>query len=122
MGWGRIVYMNDIKIEVDPIFNDKYVCDITRDLDQMSNLNTSGDDLFHHYIQYDHIDLCNNMVAIRVPGGTLGYIKYDSDFIIIEISIDTNYVVKTYFRNVNKAINRKYVGSKLILWEMEKKE
>lgn len=105
----------DIKLAVDPIFTDKRVCDITRDLDDASKINVSGEELFHHYIQYDKIDLENHVVIIRVPGGTLGYVKFDDNLIITEINIDTDYVVKTYSGNVNKILNKKYKGSKLVL-------
>lgn len=107
--------MIEVKLEFDENINirNEYVCDITRDLDKMSNLDSEK--LFHHYIIYDKHDLENHLVCIRVPGGTVGYIKYDDNFIIIEIFIDTNYVVKTYSKDVNNEINKKYIGGKLIL-------
>ena len=105
----------DIELEVDPIFTAKRVCDITRDLDHASKINVSGDELFHHYMQYDKTDLENHVVIVRVPGGTLGYVKFDDDLVITEINIDTDYVVKTYSGNVNKILNKKYKGSRSVL-------
>lgn len=100
------------------ILDNHYTCDITRDLDKMSNINTKENPYFYHYICYDKIDLKNNIVCIRVPGGTVGCIKFDPDnHRIINIEIDTNYVVKSYFRNVVKNINNLYKGSILELYE-----
>lgn len=107
--------MIEVKLEIDEIFNDKFVSDITKDLDKISNINVSGEELFHHYMQYDKFDLEKHMVIIRVPGGSLGYVEYDDNFIITKILIDTDYVVKTYPKDVNDEINKKYIGGKLIL-------
>lgn len=105
----------EVKLEHDRMLDNKFVCSITQDLDTAANINNSGQDLFHHYIAYDDFDLSNSWVVIRVPGGSLGYVKFDNNFTITEIVIDTKYVVKTYPRSINEEINTKYVGHKLIL-------
>lgn len=90
---------------------------LTVDLDRMSDLH-NVDTLFRHYILNTELDQKENMICIRVPGGTVGYAKYDENNIITEIKIDTNYVVKSYWRNVNKHI-QKYVGQKIIFESKE---
>lgn len=50
-----------------------------------------------------------------MPGGTVGDIHFDDNYIITKIVIDTNYVIKTYPANVNKLI-QKFVGE-AIEWQ-----
>lgn len=109
--------MSEIILELDE-YNDfalEATCEITRDLDHMSNLDSSEYyDFFHHYIYFNAGDIKEHLLAIRVPGGTVGSIEFDDNYVIKSIGVDTNYVIQTYFRNVNKHIQRKYIGSKLI--------
>ena len=92
----------------------EYYCDITRELDELANLSSEW---FKHYIL-----VCKNSntntgfdFIIRVPGGTLGAILLDENMVITKIIIDTNYVVKSYPKDVGKIINDKYVGTKIEL-------
>lgn len=110
-------YMNEIILELDKYnaFASKATCEITKDLDYMSNLDSSQYyDFFHHYIYFSAGDISEHLLAIRVPGGTVGSIEFDDNYVIKSIGVDTNYVIQTYFRNVNKHIQRKYIGSKLV--------
>ena len=109
--------MSEVILELDKydISASEAVCEITKDLDYMSNLDSSQYyDFFHHYIYFSAGDISEHLLAIRVPGGTVGSIEFDDNYVIKSIGVDTNYVIRTYFRNVNKHIKRKYIGSKLI--------
>lgn len=113
--------MNEIKLElVDPGFSFvTIISDITKDLDQMCNQSDVKSYMerfygYYHYIFFDQEDLNQHLLSIRVPGGTVGLIEFDENLIITKIHIDTNYVIESYFRNVNKHIQRKYISSKLI--------
>ena len=109
--------MNEIVVELE---KDKYtiskaICDITKDLDCMSKLDAfEGYDLYHHYIYFSRGDIEEHLLAIRVPGGTVGSIEFDDNFIIKSIGVDTKYVIKSYPTDVNEEIKKKYIGSKLI--------
>ncbi len=92
--------------------NNKYECTITAELDKMAGL--TSEDLFHHYLLIDHIDLEEHTMCIRVPGGTVGVIEFDDDNTITNLHVDTDYVIKTYWRNVNKHL-KKYIGKKFKL-------
>ena len=89
---------------------------ITKELDRMSGMVVG--DVYHHYILNDSWSVKEKILSIRVPGGTIGDIKYDDNGTITSISIDTNYVVKTYWRHVKKHI-QKFVGMKLIFKDQE---
>lgn len=93
----------------------EYGCDLTRELDALSNIsNQHYYDVFYHYILAD--DWCKNKhcLAIRVHGGTVGGVYIDDNYIITKIVIDTKYIVKTYPANVNELI-QKFVGE-VIEW------
>ena len=104
-----------MKLERSKSVCEKYRCDLTKELDDMSGISKQHYyDMFHHYILAD--EWCRNQkcLAIRVPGGTVGGIHFDDNSIIIKIVVDTNYVVKTYLANVNELI-QKFVGE-IIEW------
>ena len=91
----------------------EYVCELTKELDMLSGLDKNEYYNYHyHYILrakwYDD----EKCLAIRVPGGTVGAIYYNDDFKITELNVDTDYVVKTYPKNVNEII-QKYIGKKI---------
>lgn len=92
----------------------EYVCDLTRELDRLSGIdkNEFYELYHHHYILRDKWYDKRKCLAIRIPGGTLGTIYYDDNFKITELKVDTDYVVKTYPRNVNEII-QKYIGVKI---------
>lgn len=88
----------------------EFRCDLTRRLDEISQLNQSPYyDLYHHYILIDKIALEEQILAIRVPGGTVGAIFIDEHNKITMVQIDRDYVVKTYSPNVNEIV-AKFIG------------
>lgn len=88
---------------------------ITKDLDKMAGITKDNYDCgYHHYCLNTSSDMKDKIVAIRIPGGTVGYVKYNDENIITEIHVDTDYVVSTYWRNVNKHLQRDYIGKKII--------
>ena len=92
---------------------------ITKDLDKMSGLPGIYDSMFHHYILCTSSDYDEHMAAIRVPGGTVGTITWDNDFIITNCVVDTDYVIRTYWRNVNKHL-KKYIGQTVVFEDSDK--
>ena len=53
------------------------------------------------------------MMAIRIPGGTVGGIKLDENNVIKEIKINTDYVVRTYPDDVEEIMNNEFIGAKM---------
>lgn len=87
---------------------EKYYCDLTSELDKMAKL-----DRYKHYILVDNYCKNNRFYAIRFPDGTtVGAIYFDENNLITKITIDTNYVVKTYPSDVLDQL-QKYVGQKI---------
>lgn len=85
-------------------------CDLTYLLDELSLLDQMPCyDLHHHYLLIDNIALEENILPIRVPGGTVGAVWINKDNEIIMIKVDKDYVVKTYPSNVDEVI-QKFVG------------
>ena len=92
-----------------------YVYDLTRRLDELAGLDKQKNcDLFYHYILYDDWDKRNCLIAIRVPGGTVGSIILDEDNDIYKINIDTDYVIDTYPEDVNERI-KEFIGVRIKL-------
>lgn len=93
---------------------DEYFCKITDRLDQLARLKINNDGYcWRHYILYDDYHKKNNIMAIRIPGGTVGGIELDDNNVIKEIKVNTNYVVDTYPDNVEEIINNEFVGFKV---------
>ena len=89
---------------------DAYVCDLTRKLDELAGLDKREEyKIFYHYILFDEWDKRNCLMAIRVPGGTVGSITLDENDNIYKIGVDTDYVVSTYPDNVNE-IMKEFIG------------
>lgn len=86
---------------------EKYYCDLTSELDKMAKL-----ERYKHYILVDNYCKNNGFYAIRVICGTVGAIYFDNNNLITKITIDTNYVVKTYPSDVLDQL-QKYVGQKI---------
>lgn len=87
---------------------DGYICEITEELDQLSGRDQM-DLCWRHYIY--EFTTNERILAIRVPGGTVGGISLDDKGHITKIAIDTNYVVKTYPDDVEARV-RKYIGER----------
>ena len=94
---------------------DEYTCGLTKELDQLSGLNTKEHySLFYHYILADKFCKEEKCLAIRVPGGTVGGVWIDDDNVITKIVVDTEYVIDTYPDDINDII-RKFVG-RMVEW------
>lgn len=94
-------------------FNE-YFCEITDELDRLAGIVKKDDEFYSwkHYILADDFCVKERCLAIRIPGGTVGGIWINEDNVITKIEVDTNYVVKTYPKDVNIQI-QKYVGCKI---------
>ena len=102
-----------LEIESDGINLKEYVCELTKELDKLSGIDKAEYyEWHHHYLLVAGWHTKENYMAIRVPGGTVGLIEYDDDFKITKLKVDTDYVVKTYPKNVNEII-QKYIGVKV---------
>lgn len=110
-------YYNDLEVPIsDSIYGVRCRNKITRALDEMcgiSKLVKEHKDSFHHYILNDNLDSDNNVLPIRVPGGTVGCVYYDENHIITGIEVDTDYVIRTYCKDVNEQI-KSFIGMKLV--------
>ena len=91
-------------------------CELTKELDALAGFHNSEENLFKHYILVDGLSKIDKQFAIRVPGGTVGYVKVNEENKIRMLYIDTDYVVKSYPSDVNTKI-QKYVGQLLKLPE-----
>lgn len=93
-------------------FNECF-CELTSELDALANLKTNDEFYsWRHYILADDFCIKERCLAIRIPGGTVGGIWFDDNYVITKIEVDTNYVVKTYPKDVNIQI-QKYVGCRI---------
>jgi len=91
----------------------EYLCEITDELDKQSGLGRKPDEFsLYHYIIIDEFGLKNRELPIRVHGGTVGCINIDENNTITSIVIDTNYVVKTYSKEVNDVMEG-FIGIQL---------
>ena len=57
-----------------------------------------------HYILIDGLSFIDHQFAIRVPGGTVGYVKLDDRNFIKAITLYPDSVVKTYPDNINELL------------------
>lgn len=93
---------------------------ITKALDKMAGIAENDYEYgYHHYILNDTDE---NHFVIRIPGGTVGFVEYDNNNIITKIHVDTDYVVKSYWRNVNKYLENDYNGKQIIFEDRCDKE
>lgn len=74
-----------------------------------------------HYILATNSYKKDHLYAIRIPGGTVGDIETDNNDIILNLTIDVNYVVRTYPKNINEII-QKYIGEKIEFEDEENEE
>lgn len=88
-----------------------FVCSLTQELDALAKFDDES--LYKHYIiMVDDYFKKENVIPIRVPGGTVGGIYVDDNLVINKVIVDTTYVVKTYPANINDIVT-KYVGERL---------
>lgn len=88
----------------------QYYCDISKFLDYQADI--ESDSRQKHYILARNYFLKERCLPIRVPGGTVGGIRIDSNNVITKIVVDTGYVIKTYPKNINDLM-QKFVGEKI---------
>ena len=93
---------------------DDYRCELTYFLDHEAGLDKDEDIYFYfyHYIMTEKSDIRDRCLPLRVPGGTVGAIFIDENKVITKIELDTDYVVKTYPKDIRERLER-FVGEKL---------
>lgn len=101
--------MELIKLMKMEIFKDQYICELTEELDNLSGIDKLSECQEYQYRHYILIDNETNILFIRVPGGTVGYIVVDKNNVIKNITIDTKYIIKTYPENIGEILD-KYIG------------
>lgn len=114
--WEDGKHILELKLSNKGIFHE-YECKLTEDLDELSGIKSEYGDLtvMRHYVLIEDRDIDEKAFPIRVPGGTVGSIHLNDDRKIIEIRIDTDYVIKSYPENIKDIINEKYVGKRLVI-------
>ena len=85
---------------------EEYYCELTKDLDKLAGLPKE----WKHYILVDDSFKNEKCLPIRIPGGTVGSLFISDVNAIEKITIDRNYVVKTYPENIEDIVNEKYCG------------
>ena len=94
-------------------FKHDYKCEITEELDKLAGITETEEYQkwgYSHYIYLTRMDIEDNELAIRIPGGTLGSIKYDDNFNVTSVHVSTDYVVDTYPADVNEQL-KKFEGT-----------
>ena len=90
----------------------EYLCELTTELDDLAKLDNGKEFHLFHYIVLDDCAIDDKCLPIRVYGGTVGAILFDDNNVITQITIQTDYVVRTYPSNINEVV-QKYIGQKL---------
>ncbi len=92
----------------------EFYCELTDELDKLAKLDLNKKELYQwrHYIVADERCIKMKCLAIRIPGGTVGGVWFDDDRVITNIIVDTDYVVKTYSKDVNEQI-KKFIGYRI---------
>lgn len=89
----------------------EYYCDLTKELDNIIGL--SQEQHWKHYVLAEDSMIKDRVLAIRIPGGTVGGIWIDDNGVITKVSVDTEYyVAKKYPKDVNEKLKH-YVGEKI---------
>lgn len=88
-------------------------CDITDRLDKLADVHVDKNGWrMTHYIMIDK-DIEKGEMHIRIPGGTLGYIKINPiDFRITDIHVTREYIVHSYPENINDIL-KEYIDEQL---------
>lgn len=111
------VILDEIELVQRRSFDDQFVCNLTKDLDNIAKLNKDYtlENLYVHYLFIDNYTRKHytSAIPIRVPGCTVGGIWIDKDNKIVKISINNNCIIK-YPEDINE-IMKKYIGVKIKL-------
>lgn len=104
------------------IIDIEYWCIITEYLDEDIRKNFGK---FNHYFRcyiYDCRSWCNNTVAIRMPGATIGCIRFDEENVITECCLYDDVMTKSncFSEDINDRL-RYFVGMVLKFSEVNKK-
>lgn len=83
--------------------------ELTEWLDDNAGIDKYG--CWRHYMHYSKDDIYEKCLFIRIPGGTVGNVILDNNNIIKEITLSTDYVVKTYTDDVVELVNKKFAGA-----------
>lgn len=98
--------------------DNEYLCEITKFLDDdIRNNYGEFNSYFRCYI-YDCRSWHNDCFAIRMPGSTIGCIKFDDRNVIVECCIDADTMSKNncFSKDINEQLKR-FVGRTLIFPE-----
>lgn len=96
------------------IIDVEYWCEITEYLDEYIRKNYGK---FNHYFRcyiYDCRSWCNNTIAIRMPGSTIGCIQFDDENVITECCIYDDVISKSrcFSEDINERLKR-FIGRTL---------
>lgn len=100
------------------IIDIEYWCEITEYMNEDIRKNYGE---FSHYFKcyiYDCRSWCDKTVAIRMPGSTIGCIRFDDRNVIVECCIDADAMSKNncFSKDINERLKR-FVGRTLIFPE-----
>ena len=91
----------------------EFFCDITSELDILAGIVGYADaHIMRHYVLANDYTIKNRILAIRIPGGTVGGIWIDDNNTITKIVVDEKCIVKTYPPNINVMLE-KYIGESM---------
>lgn len=92
----------------------EYQCEITEYLDGNIKMNNSNFNSYFRCYVYDCRSWCDNTVAIRMPGSTIGFIRFGDKNVITECCIYDDILKKSscFSEDINEQLKR-FVGSVL---------
>lgn len=96
------------------IINVEYCCEITEYLNDIVRYNFGDVHPYSFCYIYDPRSFCNNTVAIRMPGSTIGCIQFDDENVITECCIYDDVISKSrcFSEDINERLKR-FVGRTL---------
>ena len=89
----------------------QFVNDITRFLDALSFADRADSHFRKHYVYRDETDYSESILAIRLPGSTVGDIELDENNVIVRIRLFGNPCLIQYSDDVVNQVNEKFAGS-----------
>lgn len=100
------------------IINVEYCCEITEYLNDNVRYNFGDVHPYSFCYIYDSRSFCNNIAVIRMPGSTIGCIKFDDRNVIKECYIYDDAMSKNncFSKDINERLKR-FVGRTLIFPE-----
>ena len=99
----------------------EFTCEITDELDKAAGIGRVENSYrSYHFIILDRIGIHDRVLPIRIHGGTVGFIGFDSNKVITKIEIDKHYAIKTYPDDIDDRL-KKFIGVK-IDWDESKED